>query len=52
MTKKVFESLKRGLKEAIAWKQGKKTGARVREYTAADIARINKKQPKNNSILP
>ena len=38
-----FDSLKQGLEEAIAWKQGKKTGARVRTYTAMDVAKIRKK---------
>jgi len=31
---KRFDSIRKGLKEAIAWKQGKKTGARVRTYSA------------------
>ena len=38
-----FESIKKGTKEAIAWKRGKKTGARVRKYTAMDVSRIRKK---------
>jgi len=38
-----FVSLKSGLEEAIAWKQGKKTGAKVRVYTAMDVAKIRKK---------
>ena len=37
-----FESIKKGAEEALAWKQGKKTGARVREYTAIDVAAIRK----------
>lgn len=38
-----FESIKKGAEEALAWNQGKKTGARVREYTAIDVADIRKK---------
>lgn len=38
-----FESLKKGAEEALAWKQGKNTGARVRHYTALDVADIRKK---------
>jgi len=38
-----FESIKKGAEEALAWKQGKKTGARVRHYTAIDVAEIRKK---------
>ena len=38
-----FESLKKGAEEALAWKQGKKTGARVRQYTALDVADIRKR---------
>jgi len=38
-----FESIKKGTKQAIAWKRGKKTGARVRKYTAMDVSRIRKK---------
>ena len=37
-----FESIKKGAEEAVAWKQGKKTGARVRQYTAMDVAKIRK----------
>ena len=37
-----FESIKQGAKEALAWKQGKKTGARVTRYTAMDVAKIRK----------
>ena len=37
-----FESLKTGVEEALAWKQGKNTGARVRQYTALDVADIRK----------
>ena len=37
-----FESIKKGAQEALAWKQGQKTGARVRQYTAMDIAKIRK----------
>ncbi len=37
-----FESIKKGAQEAVAWKQGKKTGARVRLYTAMDVAKIRK----------
>ncbi len=37
-----FESIKKGAEEALAWKQGKKTGARVRQYTAMDVAKIRK----------
>ena len=28
-----FESIQKGVEEAIEWKNGKKTGARVRTYT-------------------
>lgn len=38
-----FESIKKGVEEAIEWKKGKKTGARVRQYTAMDVALIRKK---------
>ena len=38
-----FESLRKGAKEALAWKQGKDTGARVRQYTALDVTDIRKK---------
>lgn len=38
-----FRSLKEGAQEALAWKKGKKTGARVSRYTAMDVARIRKK---------
>ncbi len=34
-----FESIKKGVEEALAWKQGRKTGARVRWYTAIDVAK-------------
>ena len=37
-----FESIKKGAQEALAWKQGHKTGARVRQYTAMDVAKIRK----------
>ncbi len=37
-----FESIKKGTEEALAWKQGKKTGARLRQYTAMDVAKIRK----------
>jgi len=38
-----FESIRKGVEEAIEWKNGKKTGARVRTYTAMDVAKIRKK---------
>jgi putative transcriptional regulator len=38
-----FESIRTGAEEALAWKQGKETGARVRQYTAIDVADIRKK---------
>ena len=38
-----FESIQKGLEEAIAWKKGKKTGARVRAYSAMDVTKIRKK---------
>jgi len=38
-----FDSIRQGLEEAIAWKKGKKTGARVRTYSAMDVAKIRKK---------
>lgn len=38
-----FESIKKGLEEAIAWERGAKTGARVRTYSAIDVAKIRKK---------
>jgi Predicted transcriptional regulator len=37
-----FESIRKGAEEALAWKQGKKAGARVRQYTAMDVAKIRK----------
>jgi len=37
-----FESSKKGAEEALAWKQGKKTDARVRQYTAMDVSDIRK----------
>ncbi len=40
---KRFESIKKGLEEAIAWERGEKTGAHVRTYSAMDVARIRKK---------
>ena len=39
----IFESIKKGTEEAIAWKKGKKTGARVHAYAAMDVAKIRKK---------
>ena len=38
-----FESIGKGAKKALAWKQGKDTGARVRQYTALDVTEIRKK---------
>ena len=38
-----FESIRKGAKEALAWKQGKDTGARVRQYIALDVTDIRKK---------
>lgn len=38
-----FESIRKGVEEAIAWKQGKKTGAVVHTYSAMDVAKIRKK---------
>ena len=38
-----FESIRKGAKEALAWKQGKDTGARARQYTALDVTEIRKK---------
>ena len=38
-----FESIRKGAKEALAWKQGKDTGARVHQYTALDVTEIRKK---------
>lgn len=40
---KSFESIKKGVEEALEWKKGKKTGARVCKYSAMDIARIRRK---------
>ena len=37
-----FDSIKKGAEEALAWKQGRKTGARVRQYKAMDVAKIRK----------
>ena len=39
----VFKSIKKGAEEAIAWKKGKKTGARVSTYSAMDVAKIRRK---------
>lgn len=38
-----FESIKNGVEEAIEWKKGIKTGARVHKYSAMDVARIRRK---------
>lgn len=38
-----FESLRKGAEEALAWKQGKDTGANIRQYTALDVTDIRKK---------
>ena len=38
-----FDSIKKGLEEAIAWQRGVDTGARVRTYSAMDVAKIRKK---------
>lgn len=38
-----FESIRKGAKEALAWKQGKGTGARVCQYAALDVTEIRKK---------
>ena len=38
-----FESIKKGVEEAIAWKRGKKTRSRIRKYTAMDVSKIRKK---------
>jgi len=38
-----FESIRKGAQEAIDWKKGKKTGARVQKLTAMDVARIRRK---------
>ena len=40
-----FESIKKGLEEAIDWKQGKDTGAVVHTYKASDIDNIRNKKP-------
>jgi len=37
-----FESVKKGAEEAFAWKQGKKTGARVTKFTALNVSEIRK----------
>ena len=37
-----FESIKKGAEEALAWKQGRDTGARVSQYTTLDVANIRK----------
>ena len=39
-----FESIGKGAKKALAWKQGKDTGARVRQYTALDVTETRKKK--------
>lgn len=39
----LFDDIKKGATEAIAFKRGKATGARVRTYTAVDVAKIRKK---------
>ena len=39
-----FESIKNGLKEVVAWKRGKDTGAIVHAYTAIDLAKIRNKK--------
>ena len=44
-----FESIRKGAEEALAWKQGKDTGARVRQYTALDATEIRKKKNKNDT---
>lgn len=42
MTKR-FDSIREGLLEAVAWKKGETTGARTRQYSALDVAKIRKK---------
>ncbi len=37
-----FKSIKKGAEEALAWKQGRKKGARVRQYTVVDVAESRK----------
>ncbi|MCP4370389.1 MAG: hypothetical protein GY797_20090 [Deltaproteobacteria bacterium] len=37
-----FKSIKKGAEEALAWKKGRKTGARVRQYMVMDVAEIRK----------
>lgn len=39
----LFDSIKKGAEEAIAWKNGKQTGARIHAYSAIDVAKIRKK---------
>jgi len=38
-----FDSLKKGAEEALAWKKGQETGARLRHYSALDVVDIRKK---------
>jgi len=38
-----FRSIRKGVKQAIAWKKGEDTGANVRTYTAMDVAKIRAK---------
>ena len=40
---KVFESIKKGAEDVLAWKRGKKTGAIVHKFSAMDVAKIRKK---------
>lgn len=46
---KRFESIKKGTEQAIAWKKGKKTTAKVRKYSALDITRIKEKTKNSKS---
>ncbi len=38
-----FDSIKKGAEEALAWKKGEKTGARVKKYSTINVAEIRKR---------
>lgn len=47
-----FESIKKGAKEALAWKQGQKASARVHQYKAMDVTKIRKNANMTQKEVP
>ncbi len=45
-----FESIKKGAEEALSWKQGRKTGARVRQYMVMKENITNKEKVQMKSF--